>query len=81
MAAPLKAPPAVEKVGPVWAFARGCHVSGTLIQVLGTGWVGKGEGVFNRPEGVEIRGDTIWLSDTYNDRVVRYRFTARSRTE
>ena len=46
---------------------------GTLLQVIGTDRSGKGEGVFDRPEGVEIRGADIWFSDTYNDRIVRYR--------
>lgn len=45
---------------------------GTLLQVLGTKKSGKGPGVFDRPEGVEIRGNDIWFSDTYNDRIVRY---------
>ncbi|MEE9129716.1 MAG: NHL repeat-containing protein [Phycisphaerales bacterium] len=47
--------------------------NGELISVLGKATSGKGEGVFDRPEGVEIRGSDIWFSDTYNDRVVRYR--------
>lgn len=47
---------------------------GDLVQVLGSGEVGKGEGVFNRPEGVEIKGDVVWFADTYNDRIVRYTF-------
>ncbi len=47
--------------------------SGDLISVLGKATSGKGEGVFNRPEGVEIRDSDIWFSDTYNDRIVRYR--------
>ena len=46
---------------------------GALLQVLGTERAGKGEGMFDRPEGVEIDGDTVWFSDTYNDRIVRYR--------
>lgn len=45
---------------------------GELISVLGKANSGKGEGVFDRPEGVEIRGSDIWFSDTYNDRIVRY---------
>ena len=49
---------------------------GTLLKVLGTSRSGKGSGVFNRPEGVEIRGRDLWFSDTYNDRVVRYRMTS-----
>ena len=49
---------------------------GELLQVLGTDSAGKGEGVFDRPEGVEIRGSDVWISDTYNDRIVRYRVTS-----
>ena len=46
---------------------------GSLLQVLGTARAGKAEGAFDRPEGVEIRGDQVWFSDTYNHRIVRYR--------
>ena len=46
---------------------------GALLLTLGTGRPGRGPGVFTTPEGVEIRGDTIWLSDSGNDRVVKYR--------
>lgn len=46
--------------------------NGEMLQVLGRKKAGKGSGVFNRPEGVEIRGTDIWFSDTYNDRIVRY---------
>jgi YVTN family beta-propeller protein len=46
---------------------------GELLHVLGTGEAGKGEGVFRNPEGVEIRERDVWISDTYNDRIVRYR--------
>ncbi len=48
---------------------------GKLIQVLGGPRSGKGEGVFDRPEGVAVRGDDIWFSDTYNNRIVRYKVT------
>lgn len=48
---------------------------GTLVKVLGTSKAGKGEGLFNRPEGVEIHGNDVWFSDTYNNRIVRYRIT------
>ena len=48
---------------------------GKLLQVLGKKASGKGEGIFNRPEGVEIRENEIWFADTYNDRIVRYRVT------
>lgn len=46
---------------------------GTLLAVLGDGKPGKGAGRFTTPEGVEIRDKTLWLSDSGNDRVVRYR--------
>jgi DNA-binding beta-propeller fold protein YncE len=47
--------------------------NGELIGVLGKATSGKGAGVFDRPEGVEILYSDIWFSDTYNDRIVRYR--------
>ncbi len=47
--------------------------TGTLLFTLGTGNRGKGPGKFNRPEGITIRGNTVWFSDTYNNRVVKYR--------
>ena len=47
---------------------------GSLIRFLGN-QQGKGQNVFDRPEGVEIRGRDVWFSDTYNDRIVRYRIT------
>ncbi len=51
---------------------------GELLQVLGGDGAGLGEGVFDRPEGVEIRGDNVWFADTYNDRIVRYRVRERA---
>lgn len=47
--------------------------SGRLLATLGTGRPGKGEGVFRTPEGVDSAGDTLWLSDSGNDRIVKYR--------
>ncbi len=44
-----------------------------LVKVLGDGKPGRGPGRFTTPEGVEIRESTLWLSDSGNDRVVRYR--------
>ncbi len=41
--------------------------------ILVLGGSGKGLGEFDRPEGVEIDGDIVWFSDTYNHRIVRYR--------
>lgn len=48
---------------------------GALLAVLGTGEPGKGPNRFRTPEGVEVRGDTLWISDSGNDRVVEYRMT------
>ncbi len=48
---------------------------GKLGLVLGDGRPGRGPGKFKTPEGVEVRGTDLWLSDSGNDRVVRYRLT------
>lgn len=45
---------------------------GSLLFVLGTGNPGKGPGLFTTPEGVEVKGNALWLSDSGNDRVVKY---------
>ncbi len=45
----------------------------SLIFTLGSGRGELGPGKFDRPEGVAIRGADVWFSDTYNDRIVRYR--------
>lgn len=47
---------------------------GRLLGRIGDGRRGRGPGVFTTPEGVESRGDTLWLSDSGNDRVVVYGF-------
>ncbi len=46
---------------------------GRLILTLGSGRGAHGPGVFDRPVGVAIRGADVCFSDTYNDRIVRYR--------
>jgi len=46
---------------------------GTVLLVIGSGRAGKGPGKFTTPEGVEVKGDTIWLSDSGNDRIVKYK--------
>ena len=46
---------------------------GSLLHVLGNGRAGKGENRFTTPEGVEVRGKELWLSDSGNDRIVKYR--------
>ncbi len=48
---------------------------GRLLLTLGTGEPGKGPGKFRTPEGVETRGETLWLSDSGNDRIVIYRLS------
>jgi DNA-binding beta-propeller fold protein YncE len=47
--------------------------SGDLLLTLGDGKSGKGVNRFTTPEGVELRGSTLWLSDSGNDRIVKYR--------
>ena len=46
---------------------------GTLRLVLGNGRPAEGVDVFRTPEGVEVRGDVLWISDSGNDRIVKYR--------
>ncbi len=46
---------------------------GGLRLMLGSGRGEIGPGLFDRPEGIAIRGADVWFSDTYNDRIVRYR--------
>lgn len=50
---------------------------GDLLLVLGTGKAEKGPGKFTTPEGVETRGDTVWISDSGNNRVVKYKLVLR----
>ncbi|MFT5221644.1 MAG: YVTN family beta-propeller protein [Planctomycetota bacterium] len=45
---------------------------GELMLVIGSGRAEQGPYKFTTPEGVEVRGDTLWLSDSGNDRVVKY---------
>ena len=45
---------------------------GALLKVIGAER-GKGPGLFTTPEGVEVRGNILWLSDSGNDRILKYR--------
>jgi sugar lactone lactonase YvrE len=45
---------------------------GKLILVLGNGRPEKGRAKFTTPEGVEVSGNTVWFSDSGNNRVVKY---------
>jgi len=47
-------------------------LDGKLRHVLGSGRREEGPDKFATPEGVEIRGNTLWFSDSGNDRVVKY---------
>ncbi len=44
-----------------------------LVFTFGEGKPGLGPNRFNYPEGVEVLGETLWISDTRNGRIVRYR--------
>jgi tripartite motif-containing protein 71 len=48
---------------------------GELRATIGSGFPGKGPMLFRTPEGVETRGDIVWLSDSGNDRIVKYRIS------
>jgi DNA-binding beta-propeller fold protein YncE len=50
---------------------------GRLLLVLGTGRPEEGPGKFTTPEGVETRDETLWIADSGNDRVVKYRLRSR----
>ena len=47
---------------------------GRVVLVLGDGKAGKGPGKLRTPEGVEIDKDIVWLSDSGNNRIVKYRY-------
>jgi len=44
-----------------------------VVLILGSGDAGKGPDEFTTPEGIEIKGNTLWISDSGNDRVVKYK--------
>ncbi len=46
-----------------------------LLYTLGEDRSGLGPGLFDRPEGVVIHDNRVWFSDTYNNRIVRYRIS------
>ncbi len=45
---------------------------GTLRLQLGNGKASRGDYAFTTPEGVEVRGNQVWIADSGNDRIVRY---------
>ncbi|MGI9381523.1 MAG: NHL repeat-containing protein [Methyloligellaceae bacterium] len=46
---------------------------GKLLATIGTGRPGDAPGEFRMPEGVEISGESLWIADSGNDRIVHYR--------
>ncbi len=48
-----------------------------LQATIGDGRRGTDAGSLNKPEGIEVRGARIWVSDTYNDRILLYRINRR----
>ncbi len=44
-----------------------------VVAVIGTGERGEGPNRFNQPEGVEVWENRLWIADTQNGRIVRYR--------
>jgi len=48
---------------------------GSLLLVLGTRQPAKGPMDFTTPEGIETSGTSLWVSDSGNDRIVKYRLT------
>ena len=45
---------------------------GAILLVLGTGKPGKGPNQFVTPEGVEVKDNMLWISDSGNNRIVKY---------
>ena len=45
---------------------------GSLLGVLGDGSPGKGPNSFDDPEGVAVDGGRFYISDSDNNRIVRY---------
>jgi DNA-binding beta-propeller fold protein YncE len=50
---------------------------GTLLKVIGSGEPKKGPYDFTTPEGVETRDGILWISDSGNDRIVKYRLSVK----
>ena len=47
-------------------------VDGALRLQLGSGKAARGDYALTTPEGVEVLGNRVWISDSGNDRIVRY---------
>lgn len=72
----------IDPQGVIWVADKYTHrvlatypgLRGAL-HVIGTGKAGKGPGKLSTPEGVASRGQDLWISDSSNNRVVRYLIT------
>ncbi|MCB1741042.1 MAG: NHL repeat-containing protein [Gammaproteobacteria bacterium] len=53
---------------------------GELLAVLGDGRADDGPDGFRTPEGIELGDGLLWISDSGNDRILKYRFHIRSTT-
>jgi DNA-binding beta-propeller fold protein YncE len=51
---------------------KAISADGKLLAVFGSGEPGKWPAGFKTPEGVETRGQRVWISDSGNDRVLRF---------
>jgi len=49
--------------------------AGKFLGTIGDRSSGKGPNKFRTPEGVELRGDIAWISDSGNNRIVKYRLS------
>lgn len=45
---------------------------GKLLLVLGTGRPGRGPKMFTTPEGIEVMDDILWISDSGNNRILKF---------
>ncbi len=43
-----------------------------LIDTIGSGEQGSADGQLNKPEGVEAKGDLVWVADTHNHRILLF---------
>ena len=48
---------------------------GKFLSVIGGRSSGKGPNKFRTLEGVELRGDIVWISDSGNNRIAKYRLS------
>ena len=48
---------------------------GRLLGKLGSGSAGQGPEQFRTPEGVELKDEFLWIADSGNDRIVKYRIS------